>query len=477
MNYALHAPFLGGHLVSAANIAANLPHPKQTGRTCTSKKKPSFLAKAKEEGEQITIALKKYVLPLFRPVKRREWVFGGTACVALLASIGSPAWVPSDTATTAAHAQTTTESDAFGLLAMPAPETAMEAQQVRYEEIETGPVKTKQVEMGDLAGENMGNLNTLYTGINGKVSETARVNYLGNLGKMYLGKLKVEGVSQATVKAIPEIIHRYSERRTLTNLSTYVSDIEGRVSGTRDGMDWNGLCATLKVDFNGGTEGCDLLREAAYKITGEHLVAYSFTELMPKRTDGHFNAVLYDHLLRTAGIEYISSIPALGDTYLSLGGWQFTSFAVREDATGAQGASLISRFAAKEHQIPGSVVMLEREDHDRAAYFFSVYNLASLIGCPSVPKGGKWVRSCATTTERANFRKLIASPEGMAQVAQYLAIAHHNPTHARLRTRGWLGKGMSGNLRGHLGPALTIYAQKTHHNLLGLREFLANEKG
>lgn len=350
----------------------------------------------------------------------------------------------------------------------------------RYEKIEYGPVQIKTVKMGELSGREMGNLNTLYTGIDGKAPTTARINYLANLERMYQSKLKIDGVSGATKKAAPEIISRYKERRTLTNLSTYTSDIQSRINANISDYDFDGLCSQLKVDFKGGTEGCKLLTAVAPKITGEHFVGISFTEIMPKQKEGLFNARLYDHLLRTGGIEYISSIPALGDTYLSVGGWQFTSFAVRVDASGAHGASIASRFAAKEHQIPDSVVLLEREDHDRAAFFFSLYNISNLIGCPLVPTKKNpgpedWKRDCATKAERAAFRKLISTPEGVDQVAQYLAIAHHNPTWARKRTRTWLGKGMPGNLRDHQGPKLTIYARKTHNNLLGLRKFLKSE--
>jgi hypothetical protein len=171
-------------------------------------------------------------------------------------------------------------------------------------------------------------------------------------------------------------------------------------------------------------------------------------------------------------MEYIGSLPALYDKYLSVGGWQFTSFAVREDASGAEGASLVSKFAAPEHKIPGSVMKLVREDHDRAAYYFSLYNVARLIGCTKKYKGKEVSYVCASNKQRAAFGRLISTPQGVDQVAQYTAIAHHLPAPARDRTRSWLGKGAKGQLRDHLGPKLTVYATKSFYNIKGLRGFL-----
>jgi hypothetical protein len=72
----------------------------------------------------------------------------------------------------------------------------------------------------------------------------------------------------------------------------------------------------------------------------------------------------------------------------------------------------------------------------------------------------------------------------MEEILTFKAIAHHLPggidKHGR-RTysigymTSWLAHGAQGSLRDHLGHDLTIYAIKTHYNLVGLQQFLALE--
>ncbi len=311
------------------------------------------------------------------------------------------------------------------------------------------------VDLSQISGRKIVSLNAWYLGIKGEAQKTANIDFAANLQKMWERKLRIKGVSGATKDNAQIIVDRYiSGSKTKMSISGFVENVETNTGIVQDNLDWNLYCNNRNL----GHAKCSILKKISARITGEHIVAYAMTELMPNRKDGRFNAALLDTLLQNAGVEYVDAIPAVGDTLASLGAWQFTSYAVREDENSTEGASLVNTFLKEEYQIPGSVVLLEKDDHQRAAYMFAIFNISNLLRL--------------TNDNEAEKLLSIAESGHMDTIAQFMAAAHHQPAYAIERTRNWLRAGASGHLSPYLTKHLQVYADKAHNNIVGLREYL-----
>ncbi len=318
------------------------------------------------------------------------------------------------------------------------------------------------VDLRPLQGMKLGNLNAWYVGVSGKAPEFDKINFVENLGDLWQRKL-ARGVTPATQKSYQEVVARYqASDRGLTTLPEFVAEADNEIKTVNAALDYDALCSTWdeRVRKSSAKEkhylyggGCSLLKDMASQISGRDLVAYGMTELLPSR-EGMVNARLMEVLLQNAGSEYLNSLPALGDPMLSFGFYQFTSNAIRHDADGAQGASMINLYVDKSAQLTtGSVIGLKGVEHHRAAFMFAVYNIAN------------WIRF-STPEERDELRQLL--PSHMDQVAQFMAVAHHLPAPAINRARHWVQGGGEKPLVSYLGPSLTIYANKTKTNRAAL---------
>jgi hypothetical protein len=344
---------------------------------------------------------------------------------------------------------------------------------IRHQVIETGPTKTKVVSFGRLAGENVGrwksadeenprNLNALYTGIEGKLPGATEVNYCSQLKLAWQAKLNRDEVSPATVKALPYTISTYCEgTKTYTDLPTYIGDVQNRIDTSYEAINFNGLCDK----FDATASECELVRTVVHGITAEHIVAYGLTELMPRTKDGEFNAAMLDHLFRNAGVEFVMSFPALGDPLGSKGLFQFTWMGhSNSPEKGRQGAAHLNPFVAREFRIPESVIGpmgLKPNDHDRAAYYFAIYNIVSLVA-----KLGD---------EQRRALDHIVDSGRMDEVAEFVATSHHAQGDVRKFAKRWL-KQPEKPFRDFLKKRFVTYGMKFRHNLAGTRDFLIEQK-
>jgi hypothetical protein len=342
----------------------------------------------------------------------------------------------------------------------------------RYEMVESGPTKTKLVTFGSLAGENVGrwktadkdnprNLNALYTGIEGRLPAATKVNYCSQLTLAWQAKLNRDEVSPATVKALPYTISTYCEgAKTYTDLPTYLGDVQERIDASYAAINFDGLCDKFKAD----TSECELVRTAARGITAEHIVAYGLTELMPRPKDGEFNAAMLDHLFQNAGMEFVMSFPALGDPLGSKGLFQFTWMGhSNSPEEGRQGAAHLNPFVAREYKIPESVIGpmgLKPNDHDRAAYYFAIYNIVSLV-------------AKLNDDQKASLAKVVADGR-TDEVAEFVATSHHAQGDVRKFARRWL-KHPEKPFRDFLKNRFVTYGMKFRYNLAGTRDFLAKQ--
>ncbi|MCF7798615.1 hypothetical protein K9M74_01810 [Candidatus Woesearchaeota archaeon] len=99
------------------------------------------------------------------------------------------------------------------------------------------------------------------------------------------------------------------------------------------------------------------------------LVAYTLTELFPDINPA-FNLASFDKLLKEAGPEFIYNIPALGDSWLSHGPFQFTSQIIQPN-----GAPSLNQYFSDNFCIPASMEDYDTpEEHNRAAVMTIIYN-------------------------------------------------------------------------------------------------------
>lgn len=206
-----------------------------------------------------------------------------------------------------------------------------------------------------------------------------------------------------------------------------------------------------------------IVKDIASRLTGEMLMAYSITELMPSLTDGDENVDEYELLAKHAGTEFLSGAPALGDPYLSAGPFQFTSFAIY-DANGEQrGASMINKLLPQEKKIPGSVSkLLTMEAQFKAAHLFAVHNIALLVKDILDDKDKDRARERLVT--------FIKNKDHEPALLQYIASAHHAPGNAIPAFKAWLDVGMRGSHSVHAKKDMPAYIKKSYVNLQALKK-------
>lgn len=289
-------------------------------------------------------------------------------------------------------------------------------------------------------------LNTYFGGV-GKpeVPNEAVINYSESLKSMWEKKLSIPNVSPATRKNAKTIIDRYEDNpSTIMSIQDIAWIANHDVQSSQASIHWEELCDRMKLN----NRQCNNSRIIASKINGTVLVSYSMTELMPGK-NGERNYDLYNKLATTAGWQYIASIPAMGDKYLSFGPYQFTSFAIYDDGKKADGASVVNRFADKK--IASSVVHLDYNDQHVAANYFAIYNIMRL-------------------NRKFEYGVNPDCFSGM-NLAVFIATAHHNPKHAIDSSVRYVRTKCTGSYLIHFkNKRVKEYGEKTIANYIALNE-------
>ncbi len=206
------------------------------------------------------------------------------------------------------------------------------------------------------------------------------------------------------------------------------------------------------------------VKPLAEKVDGSKIFAYSLTELMPSVKNSEFNVAEYKFLLDNAGIEYVLSLPAIHDHWLSFGMLQFTSLALRDDEEKTEGASKINRLLPADMQIMGSVKYVNTlEGQLKAGHLFAVFNIGNLVQDILKDKD-----------EKRKIRRLTVlyqrTPELDIGLLEFIAVAHHSPSGAIKGFEKWLDSGLSGKYSTHLNNVLGEYAIKSAGNFDQVKE-------
>src|SRR3989344_4670456 len=304
----------------------------------------------------------------------------------------------------------------------------------------------------DLAGEEVRASSNYrwYLGLSGELPETASFDFSELLTEMwerknrrYPGNRSVEGMMR-------DIIPNYSPASaTRLNLREYLETAQEEVEHFNEIIDWNEVRNRTGLT----APQLELVQRAVSTIDGYDLLAYAMTELFDL-PEGRFNCQVFDFLLSNAGREYVELIPAMGDDRTSFGPFQFTSYALHDLPGDVRGASIINYALPSDERIPGSVSLLEGNDHFRAAWLFSVYNICELVAGLDQTQG----ESLAGSLERNSDA-----------ITLFIAGAHHAPGNARRYAERWRTAGGTGRFRDYCQGRVSEYVEKTFENLQGLR--------
>jgi len=310
-----------------------------------------------------------------------------------------------------------------------------------------------QVDLAPLQGRKLGDLYAKFLGIpDGHVPMKASVDFEKNLARLWAGKINRKDSSDSSNANVGKVLAYYRANKSRMNLKKFVQLAGKEVASVKANIDWAKLCRIEQLH----EDRCRVLQAISKDIVGRDVIAYGMTEIFPA-ADGELNVAYLDILLRQAGSEYVDSLPAIHDGYLSFGLYQFTSFAVYDTGREQRGASIVNRSVTGSARIPGSVISLRNGDHHRAAYMFAIHNIATLLRLGS----DKEVRILG---------KLHAKHQD--EIVQFIAISHHLPGPAIKGARRWIGNGMKQELQVSLGKILGKYAHKTQGNLAYLYKAL-----
>lgn len=296
-----------------------------------------------------------------------------------------------------------------------------------------------------LTGANFSGLYSQITGISGKVPAEVKIDFAKQLQSIWNYKLKnfenkvVDNFYQA------EVLKYSPATATKMSLNDYVKVVDQVVEEVNDNLDWT----VLSTNLNLSNQEQKLVRDISSQITGNDLISYGLTELMPGVYEGKLNVAVLDWLLRHAGREYIELIPAIHDSYTSFGLWQFTSYAVYETPSESRGASIIAKGLPEKLRVPGSMIKLRGNDHARAAYLFSIYNLCQMV---------KSLNKKQTQTLSKQWQS------NMDDIVKYIATAHNNPRDARKASKCWLDNDTKSDYTQSCGPSIVNYSKKTNFN-------------
>lgn len=334
------------------------------------------------------------------------------------------------------------------------PKSAAERKKEQAEKIrEEVHGQTAKVNLTSLPAKKLSDLYAQFLGIpNGFVPREASINFEKNLAHLWAGKIERKDSSDSTQANVDKVLDYYRVNKNKMSLKEFVRLADKEVASVKANINWVKLCQIERLS----AERCHILRAISKDIVGKDIIAYGMTEIFPA-ADGALNVAYLDLLLRQAGAEYVDSLPAIHDGYLSFGFYQFTSFAIYDAKGEKRGASIVNMAVTGSARIPGSVIGLRNGDHHRAAFMFAVHNIATLL-------------RLANAKEVKNLGKLHTKHQD--EIVQFIAASHHLPGPAIKGARNWMGSGMKKEFQVSLGKVLKKYAHKTQGNLAYLYKVL-----
>ncbi len=402
----------------------------------------------------------------------REWstvrervLFIALATVGTLALLGNSAPANSSVTTTAAATTivaTSVVPEVKGLPDVPQRAGLVYADpnyRFPHMSIETGPARLRRIDFGTSAFRNdvdNGGMYGRYLAIAAPGSLVSDGDYHRSLNIMFDRKEERTDNTPLALQMREQYNAMYDIQRTHMTIGQFARGIDMVVDEAYAGINFTELCADEGLQLN--TERCAFVQSLAGKIHSEHLLAYMMTELyaLDKKHAGQLNAWVLDMQLQHYGREALDLVPAQGDGRTSGGGWQFTPEAVGYDGDGPRPATVVSNYSSVK--IPQSFIDFVRDDHERAAYYFAVYNIARLV-------------RFADAGQYAALKRVVASNQ-MGEITEFIATSHHAQNGVRGYALAWLSAGASRPFRQYIRHRYVPYAERTRYNLPGVIAYL-----
>ncbi len=314
----------------------------------------------------------------------------------------------------------------------------------------TSTLLTYRYDLSPLKGKVVSNLYCMYLGTCGKMPQMVMGVPAEKLRKMWAFKIARSPGNADVRNTAHTLLQEYRTmsptRMSLWQYRAYVANVIAR---TKQKMDWERL-ARLKRVYHYQFE---LIRSIARSISERDILAYGLTELMPS-DKGELNLQVLEIMLRTDGKEFIEGIPALGDTLVSFGPYQFTYLALRHTPGQITETCVVNLALPKSRRIPESVAKLRGDDHYVAAYLFATANVANLVHALNDRQfdvlSKKW-KSC------------------WPSVVQYIAVSHHGPSAAKRFAKAWLNDNCRKEYAAYCDGRYRLYAAKAAANYRALK--------
>ncbi len=298
-----------------------------------------------------------------------------------------------------------------------------------------------------LEGRTLNSLFSLYTGVpeSATVGKTISVDFNEQLSQLWSMKKERSKGNSVIDEVISSQVKKYvNTTPTRMTFTEYLAEANKAIEDTKKNLDWEIVARNKRLS----KRQLGALKKVSGSIGAEEIMSYALTELMPSH-NGSLNIDVMDFLLRNAGREYVELIPALFDSKTSFGPYQFTPHALHDDERDIRGASIINRALPEQERIPGSVKLLQGNDHHKAAYLFAINNLADLIRNTSE-------KQLKTLEDYSEF-----SSEG---IVKYVGTAHHRPRDALRAGKRWLGHDARYAYSVSCSGPILEYSRKTREN-------------
>ena len=285
-------------------------------------------------------------------------------------------------------------------------------------------------DMGELEGMHFGYPLDKFIGIEGRIPKIGPIDFRGNLAELLKEKNDLIGTREGRENL--QVLFETYNPETADRMS--LAEYERRIGNALEEVrlrDMNQIKRLESFAHFDDTQ-IELLRRLEAKITPRILLTYALTEIIATKGP-HCKAgvAAFGFLVEKAGANYVALLPALYDSLLSFGPYQFTENALLEYETiGARkvdgkmvhekiihrnGASRINHILPQS-QIPASVAELRGDEHHKAAYLFALYNLACLVNR---------LGSHGSDTPAKLLKYFDEMPPDT--ILEFIATAHHLP--------------------------------------------------
>lgn len=293
----------------------------------------------------------------------------------------------------------------------------------------------QSIDMGDLAGKKFSALYASYLGIpdGSTVPETLQIDFKANLAALWREKFGFDAPNRTPeqervfregflarhhdlMDLAEQLFSSYAPHEADTmSLDSYIGEISGVIKDSLRVF----LDAMYKLRDNSSFQEPRrlLIEKMANRINAKTLLSCSLTELMPS-ADGETNTLVFDFLLRNAGVRFIDRIPSVHDMLPSFGPYQITPALFGPDGAGTLAEQMETQLP--RGFMPESVQEVSGTKHHRVAYIVAMEHIVQFAG-------GLNTQETTHAQEVFNHTDLKLLHKEMTV---FVAAAHHLPSAA-----------------------------------------------